>query len=467
MSRVCVKIAHVTATGIADCYGRVMDSAAPRRRSPRPRTLTRGGGLRRRHLRQFGPGRRPATLEVSDRSAGDRHCADRLTQNRHLSHQRASRPTPALRYADALTVAACQRHANDMARLQPDDPHRFRRLERGAPDHPAYGFRWSVVGVRTSPPATQLGERRRLRPGSTRPGIAPTCSTARFTLDRGRHRLQRTADNGGDLLAAVLGRSADQRLSRRTARRGRWRLGRSACSRAPPAASPPAPRRSPVRATVGGELGRLREVRANREQHARRCAGSGAASPARRGSPGRRRPGVTGRGPAVPSSGWYRSALSSTPQPSRQKLRSGVNRSKNLSIVSPSWSLSRLTGAWTSRSGRPSLERRSQRLGKHTEPAPNTSPSSPGDHHDEVLLHEPARRVQRVQRSVEGDVLAGQAVVDGVASCGGSAAASGPRDGRRARRAPRGRRRRPRGGRRTRCRGGRWRTVALTARSAA
>ena len=54
----------------------------------------------------------------------------------------------------------------------------------------------------------------------------------------------------------------------------------------------------------------------------------------------------------------------------------GSSRSKNLSIVSPSWSLSRLTGACTSRSGRPSLERRSQRFGKHTDPAPNTSPPS-------------------------------------------------------------------------------------------
>ena len=119
----------------------------------------------------------------------------------------------------------------------------------------------------------------------------------------------------------------------------------------------------------------------------------------------------------------------------------GSTGPKKRSIVSPSWSLSRLTGAWTSRSGRPSLERRSQRLGKHTEPGAEHEPSAARDHHDEVLLHEPARRVERVRAIRRGRRPRRSGRCGRRRQIGGSAAASGPRGGRRARRAPRGRRR--------------------------
>ncbi len=103
----------------------------------------------------------------------------------------------------------------------------------------------------------------------------------------------------------------------------------------------------------------------------------------------------------MPSVGVYQSAVSSTPQPRRQKLRSGVSRSKNRSIGPCSCSLSSATGRVDVGEREADLRaqvpaiRETHRAGTEHEAAVAL------DHQHEVLGNEAGRRVERMERGVE------------------------------------------------------------------
>ena len=120
----------------------------------------------------------------------------------------------------------------------------------------------------------------------------------------------------------------------------------------------------------------------------------------RRNSRSRRRAPI-GRGAAVPSVGVYQSSVSSTPQPSRQKLRSGVSRSKNRSIGPCQLLVEQRHRRVDVGERQPDLRaqvpavREAHRAGAEHEPAVAL------DHQHEVLGNEARGGVERMQRRVE------------------------------------------------------------------
>ena len=146
---------------------------------------------------------------------------------------------------------------------------------------------------------------------------------------------------------------------------------------------------------IGGDHRDRRDVRADREQHGVRHR-----EPAQRLALdpqeqllGRRTP--RGRGAAVPSVGVYQSSVSSTPQPSRQKLRSGVSRSKNPSIGASNCSLSRATGRCTSAKRQPDLGTQVPPIREADRAGTEHEPTVAFDHQHEVLGHQPRGSIER------------------------------------------------------------------------
>ena len=89
---------------------------------------------------------------------------------------------------------------------------------------------------------------------------------------------------------------------------------------------------------------------------------------------------VSGRGARCRQSACTSQRCRGCPSQGASNSGRGASRSKNRSTGTASWSLRRATGACTSAIVNPSLDRRSHRLGKQTEPPPkrNSGPLAPG-----------------------------------------------------------------------------------------